>query len=63
MRASSSLILGDDEVRLDEMNGCSTIRLVGVCNSMSRGFVGDVDEGKSKLEPSPVVESGRLLAY
>lgn len=50
------------------MNGCSTIRLVGVFNSMSRGFVGgemktgDVDDGKSEVEPSPVAESGRLFA-
>jgi len=68
MRASSSLMVGDDDERLDEAKGCCTIIFVGVSNSMSTGFDcgdvnNDVDDGKSKLEPSPAVESGKLLTY
>jgi hypothetical protein len=68
MRASSSLIVGDDDERLDVMKGCCTIIFVGVSNSMSIGFDcgdanSDVDDGKSELEASPVAESGKLLTY
>jgi hypothetical protein len=68
MRASSSLIVDDDDDRIDEIKGCCTIRFVGVFNSSSIGcdcgdVNNDVDDGKSELEPSPVAESGRLLVY
>ncbi len=68
MRASSSLIVADEDERLDEAKGCCTIIFVGVSNSMSTGFDcgdvnTDVEDGKSKLEQSPAVESGKLLTY
>jgi hypothetical protein len=68
MRASSSFAVGDDDDRIDEMNGCCTSIFVGVFNSISTEFNcgdinNDVDDGRSEVEPSPVVESGKLLPY
>ena len=64
MSASSSLVIDDEDNRVAEINGCSMTIFVGVSNSFSTGFdCGDVDDGRSELEPSPVAESAKLLTY
>jgi len=68
MRASSSLVVGGDDDKVDEMKGCSTLIFVGVSNSISVGsdcgdINTDVDDGRSELELSPADKSGKLLTY